>query len=176
VDTGGTAQVEVAAAVRTRLGTGPTVSDITQTRSQVGSSLTSVDLAGLTRIELGFAAVLAAAAAGIVLALGLAERRRTFAIAIVLGATPSQRRGLVLAEAAVVTLLGVAGGAAIAWVLSQMLVAVLTGVFDPPPASIPIPWGYLSAVVTFVVAAVGATTLHFARASVTPPVELLREL
>jgi putative ABC transport system permease protein len=176
VDTAGTSQVQVAADVRALLGTGPTVTDLTQTRSQVGSSLTSVDLAGLTRIELGFAAALAAASAGIVLALGLAERRRTFAIATVLGATTRQRSGLVLAEATVVTGLGLAGGAAIGWVLSQMLVAVLTGVFDPPPTTVPVPWGYLSATVAFVVVAVGATALQYARKSLTPPVELLREL
>ena len=46
----------------------------------VGSSLTAVDLAGLTQVELGFALVLAAAATGLALWLGLYERRRTFAI------------------------------------------------------------------------------------------------
>ncbi len=111
LDTGGSNQAQVAAQVRATVGTSATVTDITQSRSPVGSSLTSVDLAGLTRIELAFAVVLAAAAAGIVLALGLAERRRTFAITTVLGATVRQTRGLVLSEAAVVTLAGLAGGA-----------------------------------------------------------------
>ena len=54
-----------------------TVTDIAQTRARVGSSLTAVDLAGLTRVELAFALLLAAAAGGLVLALGLAERRRS---------------------------------------------------------------------------------------------------
>ena len=71
----------------------------------VGSSLTAVDLAGLTRVELGFALVLAAAAGGLVLALGLAERRRTFAIATALGASGRQLRGFV-AEAAVLVSAG----------------------------------------------------------------------
>ena len=58
---------------------------MTQARSQVGSSLTSVNLAGLTRLELVFAVLLAASAGGIVLAVGLAERRRSLAILSVLG-------------------------------------------------------------------------------------------
>ena len=69
------------------------MTDIAHTRDVVGSSLTAVDLAGLTRVELGFALVLAAAAGGLVLLLGLAERRRTFAIATALGATARQLRG-----------------------------------------------------------------------------------
>ncbi|MGW6512944.1 FtsX-like permease family protein, partial [Streptomyces niveus] len=119
LDTGGTGQKTVAAELRHRLGTSATVTDITRTRATVGSSLTSVDLAGLTRIELGFAVLLAAASGGIVLALGLAERRRTFALTTVLGATRRQLRGLVLSEAAVTTVGGLAGGALIGWALSQ---------------------------------------------------------
>jgi hypothetical protein len=65
------------------------------TRSLVGSSLTAVDLAELTRVELGFTLVLGAAAGGLVLFLGLAERRRSFAILTALGATGRQLRGLV---------------------------------------------------------------------------------
>ena len=82
--------------LRSQLGTAATVTDIaTRARGSSGSSLTAVDLAGLTRVELGFALVLAAAAAGLVLGLGLAERRRTFAIATALGATGRQLGGVV---------------------------------------------------------------------------------
>jgi putative ABC transport system permease protein len=86
VDTGGTNQGQVAAALRQRLGTSATVTDITQTRAQVGSSLTSVNLGGLTRLELAFAVLLAACAGGMVMAAGMAERRRSLAIISVLGA------------------------------------------------------------------------------------------
>jgi putative ABC transport system permease protein len=176
LDTAGTNQARVAAAVRAQLGAGAIVTDISQSRSQVGSSLTSVDLAGLTRIELTFAIILAAAAAGIVLALGLAERRRTFAITTVLGATTRQLRGLVASEAAAVTAAGLAGGALIAWGLSRMLVTVLTGVFDPPPATIAVPWTYLTVTVTAILAAITLATLAAARSSARPAVEELREL
>ncbi|MGW4698872.1 FtsX-like permease family protein [Streptomyces sp. NPDC004285] len=176
VDTGGTHQSATAAALRHKLGTTATVTDLGQTRSTVGSSLTAVDLAGLTRIELGFAVLLAAASGGIVLALGLVERRRTFALATVLGATRHQLRGLVLAEAALLAVGGLAGGALIGWSLSRMLVTVLTGVFDPPPASLAIPWAYLAATAATAVGALAAAALHAARRSGGPAVEELREL
>ncbi|MFF1688359.1 MULTISPECIES: FtsX-like permease family protein [unclassified Streptomyces] len=176
VDTGGVHQKSVAATLRHQLGTTATVTDVVGTRSTVGSSLTSVDLTGLTRIELGFAVLLAAASGGIVLALGLAERRRTFAITTVLGATRRQLRGLVLSEAAVMTAGGLAGGALIGWALSEMLVKVLTGVFDPPPATIAVPWSYLTLTVLAAVAAIAAAALNAARLSSRPAVEELREL
>ncbi|MEU1229522.1 FtsX-like permease family protein [Streptomyces sp. NPDC005828] len=176
LDTGGTHQAGTAATLRRKLGTTATVTDLTQTRSTVGSSLTAVDLAGLTRIELGFAVLLAAASGGIVLALGLTERRRTFALATVLGATRRQLRGLVLAEAAVLTIGGLAGGALIGWALSRMLVTVLTGVFDPPPATLAVPWSYLAVTAAATIAALTAAALHAARRSSRPPVEELRDL
>lgn len=176
LDTGGARRPEVAAGLRRLLGTSATVTDLAQTRSAVGSSLTAVDLAGLTRIELGFAVVLAAASGGIVLALDLAERRRTFAITTVLGATRRQLRGLVLAEAAALTAAALAGGALVGWALSRMLVKVLTGVFDPPPAGAAVPWGYLLLTAAATVAALAAAAVNAARRSTRPPVEELREL
>ncbi|MCU1456098.1 MAG: hypothetical protein JWL73_190, partial [Actinomycetia bacterium] len=146
VNTDGTSPGTVAARVRARVGTTAAVTDITSTRRVVGSSLTAVDLSGLTRVELGFAVVLAAAAAGLLLTLGFAERRRTFAIAIAIGARPRQLAGFVWSEAAFVTLGGLAAGALGGWALAQMLVKVLTGVFDPPPAALSVPWAYLAVV------------------------------
>ena len=37
-----------------------------------------------------------------------------------------------------------------------MLVKVLTGVFDPPPDALAVPWGYLAALAAVGVAAVAA--------------------
>ncbi|MGH3176817.1 MAG: FtsX-like permease family protein, partial [Streptosporangiaceae bacterium] len=142
VDTGGQHTPAIAQRIQTLLGTSATVTDIAHTRSTIGSSLTAVDLAGLTRVELAFALVLAAAAGGLVLALGLTERRRTFAITAALGATGKQLRGLIAAETTILALGGVLGGAGIGWALSEVLVAVLTGVFDPPPDALTVPWPY----------------------------------
>ena len=175
IDTGGRDQPAVAAAIRDGVGTAATVTDITEVRAQVGSSLTSVDLGGLSRLELTFAVLLAAAAGGLVLAARLAERRRSFAIFSVLGGRPCQIRGLVLSEAAVVSAGGLAGGALVAWGLSVMLVKVLTGIFDPPPSVIAVPLGYLSIAVAAVLAALTAAALGSTRASARPAVEELRE-
>jgi putative ABC transport system permease protein len=176
IDTGGRNQPAVAAALRDKVGTAATVTDISQVRAQVGSSLTSVNLSGLTRLELTFAVLLAAAAGGLVLAAGLAERRRTLAIISVLGGRRRQLRGLVLSEAAVVTIGGLAGGALVAWGLSVMLVKVLTGVFDPPPSVIAVPVGYLAIAVLGVLVAQTAAAFAGARSSTRPAVEELREL
>ena len=104
----------------------------------------AVDLAALTRVELGFALVLAAAAGGLVLVLGLAERRRTFAIIGLLGARRGSSRALVRAEVLVLAVGGLLTGGLVGLVLARMLVTVLTGVFDPPPAAVTVPWTYLA--------------------------------
>ncbi|MGW0132416.1 FtsX-like permease family protein [Streptomyces sp. NPDC003299] len=176
LDTGGSHQQQIAAHLRKQLGTGATVTDLTQTRGTVGTSLTSVDLAGLTRIELAFAVLLAAGAGGLVLALGLAERRRTFAVATVLGARSGQLRGMVLTEALLLAAGGMAGGALIGWALSEMLVKVLTGVFDPPPASLSVPGGYLALTAGAAVVTVLAAALNGIRSAGRPAVEELRDL
>ncbi|MFI1508046.1 FtsX-like permease family protein [Streptomyces sp. NPDC020597] len=176
LDTGGSHQKQIAAQLRGQLGTGASVTDLTQTRGTVGTSLTSVDLAGLTRIELAFAVLLAAGAGGLVLALGLAERRRTFAIATVLGARARHLRGMVLAEALLLAAGGLAGGALIGWALSQMLVKVLTGVFDPPPAGLSVPGAYLALTGAAAVAAIVAAALNGIRRTRRPAVEELRDL
>lgn len=176
VDTGGRHIAAVADRIRTRLGPSATVTDLATTRTTVGSSLTAVDLAGLTRVELAFALVLAAASGGLVLALGLAERRRTFAIATALGATGRQLRGFVYGEAAVLTTGGLLAGAISGWLLSRMLVKVLTGVFDPPPAALSVPWLYLITVVVITVAALTAVSVAAIRLARRPAISVLREL
>ena len=133
VDTGGHDTTAVANRIRDVVGTTATVTDIAATRGTIGSSLTAVNLAGLTRIELGFGLVLAAASGALVLTLGLAERRRSFVIAHALGATRRHLRSFVLAEAAILITCGLTAGAVLGAALSRMLVSVLTGVFDPPP-------------------------------------------
>jgi putative ABC transport system permease protein len=175
VNTGGQNDSAVADRVRSLLGPSVRVSDLTQSRAVVGSSLTAVDLAGLTRVELFFAVVLVAAAGGLVLWLGVLERRRTFAIATVLGASRRQLRAFVVGEALLVGGLGLAGGAAAGWGLSRMLVAVLNGVFDPPPARLAVPWGYLVVVGLAAVLALAAAVVLATRTSRRPPVEVLRE-
>jgi len=122
---------------------GAKVTDLGSVQQAISSSLTAVDLHGLTRLELAFAILLTVGATGLILALGLVERRRTFAILTALGAKPGQLGAFLWGEALLVlgagSLIGVLLGAGVA----QILVKVLTGVFDPPPERLVIPWNYL---------------------------------
>ncbi|MDX6721556.1 MAG: putative transport system permease protein, partial [Solirubrobacteraceae bacterium] len=167
----------VGRALAARLATSATVTDVSSDRRIIGSSLTAVELGGLTKVELAFALALAAAGGGLVLGLGLAERRRTFAIARALGARRRALGAFVYGEAAYVLAggltLGALGGA---WI-SIMLVKVLTGVFDPAPSAATVPWAYLACVAAATILAVvaaAAATMRAARRR--PIVETLREL
>jgi putative ABC transport system permease protein len=176
VDTGGTGITAVAQRIRTLLGPSAVVTDLAHTRATVGSSLTAVDLTGLRTIELGFGVVLAAAAGALVLAVGLAERRRTFAIAAALGAGARDLRAFVTTEAAVLTVGGLVSGALTGWLLTRVLVATLSGVFDPPPAALTVPWPYLATVAAALLAAITAVTALTIRTARRPPLRALRGL
>jgi len=158
------------------VGTSAQVTDIQTSRRVVGSNLTAVELSGLTRVELAFALVLAVAASGLTLGLGFHERRRTFAIAGALGARSRQLGSFVWGESAFVTLGGAILGTLIAVAISEMLVRVLTGVFDPPPDTLAVPVGYLAAVLALALAAVAAAGALTLRALRRPPIEELRDL
>lgn len=154
VSTGGTNAPSVAAAITKAVGTSAQVTTINDSRSLVGSSLTSVDLSGLTRLELGFALVIVAAAGGLMTAVGLTGRRRTLAVAVALRATRRQLGSFSLGESTFVAVMGLVSGAVAGWGLSHMLVKVLTGVFDPPPSSLAYPWVYLTVVAVSSVVAI----------------------
>ncbi len=164
VDTGDASPRDVAAHATQSLGSSVIVQDIISARKVVGSSLTAVDLSGLTRVELGFAIILTIGATGLLLLLSLSERRRTYVLAAALGARPRQLRAFVWSEAGFVIIVGLAAGALWGWLLSQMLISVLTGVFDPPPAALAVPWSYLGAtlatsLMAMSLAVVGGSTL-----------------
>lgn len=168
----------VAAEVRQLLGpaSGATVQDIVTQQRITLSGLTAIDLAGLTKLELAFALLLAAGASGLVLALGLAERRRTFAIASALGATGRQLGGFVWSEAAFVTIGGLVLGGLSGWWLAQAIVKILTGVFDPPPEHLSVPWGYLAALLLATAAAIAVAGVAMLRATRRPAMAILRDL
>jgi putative ABC transport system permease protein len=176
VQTDGTSPATVARRVRSVVGTGATVTDITTQRKVVGSNLTAVELSGLTKVELGFALVLAIAATGLALGLGFRERRRTFAIAAALGARRRHLGGFVWSESSFVAGGGLLLGAVLASGITWMLVKVLTGVFDPPPDYLSVPWGYLITVLVIVLAAVAAAGVVTLRALRRPAIEELRDL
>src|SRR5262249_55505244 len=112
---------------------GAVVQDIDTQLKITLSGLTALDLSGLTRLELVFAFILCAAASGLVLGLGLVERRRTFAIAAALGARSRQLASFVWSEAIFVAAGGILLGVLSGLALSFIIVKILTPVFDPPP-------------------------------------------
>jgi putative ABC transport system permease protein len=176
IDTGGHNSSTVATRVRALVGTSAIVTDIATVRGTVGSSLTAVDLARLTRIELGFGLLLAAAAAALVLTLRLTERRRNFAIATALGAGPRQLGAFVAADATLLGVIGLAGGALLGWGVAEMLVALLSGVFDPPPHTLTVPWSYLGALAAAIIIAIAVAAGIIARLARRAPLATLREL
>ena len=168
----------VAGEVRRLLGpaSGAVVQDIDTQLKITLSGLTALDLSGLTRLELVFAFILAAAASGLVLALGLVERRRTFAIAAALGARSRQLASFVWSEAIFVTVGGILLGVLSGWALSFIIVKILTGVFDPPPPHLFVPWAYLAALGVVTCGAIVAAGTGVIRALRQPAAGIIRDL
>ncbi|MEA2391799.1 MAG: putative transport system permease protein, partial [Solirubrobacteraceae bacterium] len=122
---------------------GTVVKDIRDQARQTTSSITTVDLTGISRIEEVFAILLAAGAMGLFVALGIAERRHEFATMAAVGSPLRRVAGFLWTEAALVVGAGLALAAVLGFVLSEMLVAMLQHVFDPPPDTLAVPWGFL---------------------------------
>ncbi|MGO4562696.1 ABC transporter permease [Rhizobiales bacterium 3FA27D7] len=150
------------------------VTDIGQATHLIGSSLTAVDLGGLTTIELAFSVVMAAAAAGLMLALGFIERRRTFAVLGAIGAKPRQLAAFLWGEGTLVIVGGFVFGLLSGVVTAWMLVKLLTGVFDPPPEALSIPWAYLGVVLCLVAVSVIAAIM-FSKPAAGHEAEYLRD-
>ena len=135
----------VAANIRRALGPASPLktTDITEAAHIIGSSLTAVDVASLGAVELGFAILFVAMASGLTLWLGNAERARTDAILLSLGAPANAIRSFIWGEALIMTGVGLPVGAAIGFVNAWIVVRLLSGVFDPPPDALYFQWGYL---------------------------------
>jgi putative ABC transport system permease protein len=155
---------------------GAKVTNIAETQRTISSSLTAVDLRGLTRLELSFAVLLLAGATGLVLALGMAERRRTFAILWALGAKSNQLGAFLWSEGLLILISGSIAGVIIGFIVAQMLVKVLTGVFDPPPDFLTVPWNYLLLLVVSASVATGVAVLSTQMVSRRLGVEALRDI
>jgi putative ABC transport system permease protein len=124
-------------------GFGVAVKDIRQQSVQTVSSITTVDLTGISRLEQAFAIVLAAAAMWLFVNLVVSERRHEFATMAALGASLRDVGAFVRSEAMAVLGAALALAAVLGWLLAQMLIAMLQHVFDPPPDHLAIPWGFL---------------------------------
>lgn len=119
------------------------VRNIEQQAAQTVSSITTVDLRGISRIEEIFALVLAAGAMALFVSVGLAERRHELATMAAVGASLRQAATFLWSEAALVLGSALALAALLGWLLAEMLVAMLQHVFDPPPDHLAAPWLFL---------------------------------
>jgi putative ABC transport system permease protein len=163
----------VAAATRAD---GTIVRDIGEQVQQTVSSITTVDLRGISDIEEAFALALAAAAMALFVALAVIERRHEFATMAAVGARLRSITAFVWSEAALVLIAGLLLAAALGLLLAAMLVAMLQHVFDPPPESLAIPWAYLGELAGAAVLTTAlATAISARRLRRLPLGELLRE-
>jgi putative ABC transport system permease protein len=113
--------------------------------------------------EPAFALVLIGAAPGLVVGLGFAERHRTYAILAALGASASQLGAFLRSEAALVAIAGLTFGTMTGRAIAWMLVALLAGVFDPPPETLIFPFGYLAIVMIGVAVVAASVAVAFER-------------
>ncbi|VBB08285.1 abc transporter permease protein domain [Lucifera butyrica] len=155
---------------------GAVVKDITQAKKTAGSSLTAINLQGLTNLELSLAILLIAGATGLVFVLQMAERRRSFAILSALGANPAQTGGFLWSEGLTILIGGGAAGCLLGIIIAGMLVKLMTGVFDPPPDALSIPYGYLFFAAFAAVSATFAAVTTAKMIAGRNVVDLLREM
>jgi putative ABC transport system permease protein len=137
---------------------GVSVKDIRQQTAQTVSSITTVDLSGISRIEEAFSIALAAAAMLLLLAVALAERRQELATMAALGAALRTIGAFLWSEAAIVLAGAILLAIPLGWLLAEMLLAMLRHVFDPPPDRLAIPWAYLAALGAAAIAGAGLAT------------------
>jgi putative ABC transport system permease protein len=170
-----------AAAVAKRVGAvarpaGASVKDITAQTAQTVSSITTVDMSGIAKIEEAFAVILAAAAMALFVVLGLAERKHEFATMASIGSSVREISAFLWSEVAIVLAGGLALAALLGWLLAEMLVAMLQHVFDPPPDHLAAPWLFLVGLaVAAVLGALLTTVAAGLRLRRLPLGEILRE-
>jgi putative ABC transport system permease protein len=155
---------------------GTKVENIDRQTAETVSSITTVDLTGISHIEEAFVILLAAGAMALFVALAISERRQELATMAALGAPLREIGAFVWSEAALVLGAGMLLAAGLGWLLSKMLVAMLTHVFDPPPDSLAIPWGFLGGLgAAAILAAALATALAARELQRLPLGAILRE-
>jgi putative ABC transport system permease protein len=111
-----------------------------------------------------------------VLGLGLIERRRDFALLAAMGAKGRQLGSFLWIEGLIILVAGIALGFLTGFAIAQMLVKLLTGVFDPAPQSLSIPWTYLSVLILAGVLSTGIAVVLAQRLSQRRALEELRTI
>jgi putative ABC transport system permease protein len=137
-----TATVAARIATATRA-EGVIVKNVRQQAVQTASSISAVDLTGISHLEEAFAIVLAAAAMWLFVSLLVNERQHEFATMAAIGASLRDVGAFVRSEAGAVLAAAVLLAMLLGWLLAEMLVAMLEHVFDPPPDHLAVPWDFL---------------------------------
>ncbi|MBL0373978.1 ABC transporter permease [Rhizobium sp. KVB221] len=165
-------------AIATALGptSGLDVKNIGDASHIIGTSLTAVNVGKLAVIELFFGAVMAVAAGGLMVGLGFIDRRRNYAVLTLIGAKPRQLAGFLWSEGVLVLVGGIVFGVISGVTTAWMLVKLLTGVFDPPPETISVPWGYLASVYVMIAGSVLVAIAFASRRARVGAYETLRDL
>jgi putative ABC transport system permease protein len=140
---------KTAASLKKTLGIGWQVHDVVSSRTAVTSTsgLAATDLAGLARLELGFALLFTLVITFLTLGLGINERRRALVVLGVLGATRRQRTAFLAAEGRMLISVGLVAGLGVGLTLGYLLIKLLTGIFDPAPEGINVPMLYVGGIV-----------------------------
>ncbi len=151
------------------------VKDIRQQSAQTASSITAVDLRGISRLEEAFALILAAAAMWLFVSLVVSERRHELATMAAVGASLRDIGAFLCSEAALVLLGAFALAGLFGWLLAEMLVAMLQHVFDPPPDQLAVPWAFLGGLGGAALLGAGLPPARGAELRRLPLGEILRE-
>ncbi len=131
------------AVARTLSARAATVTNVNDQVTQTASSITTVGLRGISRIEEAFALLLAAGALILYAVLAHAERRQELATMAALGTRAGRIAAFVWTEIALIVVVASALAALLGWLLAEMLVAMMRHAFDPPPDYLAIPWAFL---------------------------------
>jgi putative ABC transport system permease protein len=140
------------------------VTDLRSTNSRLANSVTSVDLAALVTLDVGFAIVIASLGVALFLLAGLSERKRELATLAAIGAEPAQLGAVVAGETTVVGVAGVLAGIGIGGLVGVTLLAILAGVFDPPAELPSLPLAALGVMILSVAAGLVGADLVASRA------------
>lgn len=126
-------------------------------------------------MELGFAVLMIVGVAGLVLGLGLEERRRSYSLLSALGARRAQIGGFLWSEGLIVVIGGALLGVMAGFGVAHTLVKILSGAFDPPPEALVVPWPYLAVTLAIAVASGSLAIGIIQRLTQRPDLELLRQ-
>ena len=144
---------QVAQAVARRVTSkGAIVKNISDQATQTASSITTVGLRGISRIEEAFALLLAAGALILYAVMAFAERRQELATMAALGKKPRSIAQFIWTEIVLIVVVAAALASVLGWILAEMLIAMMQHAFDPPPDHLAVPWGFLGTLTLVVVA------------------------